>query len=46
MLAGRTECLLLVLDRCTDNDNYMACLRTADVLGEEGGWLAAPPAGA
>lgn len=33
ILAGRTERILLVLERCTDNQNYLACLRTAESLG-------------
>lgn len=35
VLAQRTDRILLVLERCTDNSNYVACLRTADTLGED-----------
>lgn len=33
VLSLRTDRILLVLDKCTDNQNYLACLRTAEVLG-------------
>lgn len=34
VLAHRTDRILLVLERCTDNQNYLACLRTAEILGK------------
>lgn len=34
VLSRRSERILLVLERCTDNQNYLACLRTAEILGE------------
>ena len=34
VLANRTDRIILVLERCTDNVNYLTCLRTAEVLGE------------
>lgn len=38
VLAHRTDKILLVLERCTDNSNYVACLRTADALGAVRAW--------
>ena len=36
VLAHRTDRILLVLEGCSDNDNYLACMRSADILGEGG----------
>lgn len=39
VLAQRTDRVLLVLERCTDNSNYHACLRTAEALGVQNVWI-------
>lgn len=36
ILKTRTDRILLVLERCTDNQNYLACLRTAESIGAPG----------
>ncbi|KAF8059698.1 csn7 [Scenedesmus sp. PABB004] len=45
-LAHRVDRILLVMEGCTDNRNFLACLRTADVLGVQNVWcVEAPPPG-
>mmetsp|Transcript_2190 Transcript_2190/g.3303 ORF Transcript_2190/g.3303 Transcript_2190/m.3303 type:complete len:255 (-) Transcript_2190:84-848(-) len=39
VLKHRTGRFLLVLERCTDNQNYLSCLRTADILGIQDVWI-------
>ncbi|KAG2498780.1 hypothetical protein HYH03_003519 [Edaphochlamys debaryana] len=45
VLAKRTDRILLVLERCTDNQNYLACLRTAEILGVQNVWIVLSPRG-
>jgi tRNA G18 (ribose-2'-O)-methylase SpoU len=33
VLAHRTDRIMLVLEGCSDNANYLACMRSADILG-------------
>ena len=34
VLAGRTDRILLVLERCIVTHNYLCCLRTAECMGQ------------
>ncbi|EFJ51149.1 hypothetical protein VOLCADRAFT_116506 [Volvox carteri f. nagariensis] len=45
VLCSRTDRILLVLERCTDNQNYLACLRTAEILGVQNVWIVLSPRG-
>ncbi|GFR45217.1 hypothetical protein Agub_g6612 [Astrephomene gubernaculifera] len=45
VLCRRTDRILLVLERCTDNQNYLACLRTAEILGVQNVWIVLSPRG-
>ncbi|GLC51990.1 hypothetical protein PLESTB_000570600 [Pleodorina starrii] len=45
VLSSRTDRILLVLERCTDNQNYLACLRTAEILGVQNVWIVLSPRG-
>jgi tRNA G18 (ribose-2'-O)-methylase SpoU len=42
-LANRVDRILLVLECCTDNKNYLACLRTCDILGVQRVWIIEAP---
>ncbi|GIL48456.1 hypothetical protein Vafri_4975 [Volvox africanus] len=45
VICSRTDRILLVLERCTDNQNYLACLRTAEILGVQNVWIVLSPRG-
>ncbi|GAX20037.1 tRNA (guanosine-2'-O-)-methyltransferase [Fistulifera solaris] len=40
----RTSCITVVVERCTNDHNYSAILRTAEALGIQNVWLIDPPA--
>jgi hypothetical protein len=42
-LANRVDRILLVLECCADNKNYLACLRTCDILGVQNVWIIEAP---
>ncbi|KAG2432545.1 hypothetical protein HXX76_008890 [Chlamydomonas incerta] len=46
VLSRRSDRILLVLERCTDNQNYLACLRTAEILGVQNVWIVLSQRGA
>lgn len=42
-LANRVDRICLVLECCSDNKNYLACLRTCDILGVQNVWIVEEP---
>jgi tRNA G18 (ribose-2'-O)-methylase SpoU len=43
VIQGRTSRLLIVVERCTNDHNYSAILRTAEALGVQNLWIVDPP---
>lgn len=43
VIQGRTDKLLIVVERCTNDHNYSAILRTAEALGIQHCWIIDPP---
>jgi len=43
VIQGRTSRLLVVVERCTNDHNYSAILRTVEALGIQHVWVIAPP---
>lgn len=43
VIQGRTSRVLIVVERCTNDHNYSAILRTAEALGIQHVWVIAPP---
>ena len=43
VIRGRTSRLILVIERCTNDHNFSAILRTAEALGLQHVWLISPP---
>jgi tRNA G18 (ribose-2'-O)-methylase SpoU len=44
VIQGRTSSVTLVVERCTNDHNYSAILRTAEALGIQNVWIVDPPA--
>jgi tRNA G18 (ribose-2'-O)-methylase SpoU len=44
VIQGRTDGITLVVERCTNDHNYSAILRTAEALGIQHVWIIDPPA--
>jgi tRNA G18 (ribose-2'-O)-methylase SpoU len=44
VIQGRTSSVTLVVERCTNDHNYSAILRTAEALGIQHVWIIDPPA--
>lgn len=43
VIQGRTSRLIIVVERCTNDHNYSAILRTAEALGVQNLWIIDPP---
>ena len=43
VIQGRTSRIIVVVERCTDDHNYSAIIRTAEALGVQHVWLIDPP---
>lgn len=43
VIQGRTDRLIIVVERCTNDHNYSAILRTAEALGIQHCWIIDPP---
>jgi tRNA G18 (ribose-2'-O)-methylase SpoU len=43
VILNRTSCVTIVIERCTNDHNYSAILRTAEALGIQHVWIIDPP---
>lgn len=43
VILNRVDRICLVLECCSDNKNYLACLRTCDILGIQNVWIVEEP---
>jgi tRNA G18 (ribose-2'-O)-methylase SpoU len=43
VIQGRTSRIIIVVERCTNDHNYSAILRTAEALGVQNLWIIDPP---